>query len=130
MRYVMFILVTLALHAQVSMAKSEPAIGLAEGNPSAVNCPSGQYPAGFNVWSAPQISGFSPYCVAMQADGQWQGVPQIHLESALSRRRVNGDYVPDVEVAQQRRQSLDAALRALIDEAVAQLAARFSSPSF
>ncbi len=86
MRYVMFILVTLALQAQVSMAKSEPspAIGLAEGTPSAVNCPSGQYLAGFNVWSAPQISGFSPYCVAMQSDGQWQGVPQIHLESALS----------------------------------------------
>jgi hypothetical protein len=84
MRYVMFILVTLALHAHVSMAKSEPAIGLAEGTPSAVNCPSGQYLAGFNVWSAPQISGVSPYCVAMQSDGRWQGAPQIHLESSLS----------------------------------------------
>ncbi len=47
------------------------------------------------------------------------------LRNVMNRRGVNTGYVPDVDVAQQHRQSLDAALRALIDEAVAQLAARF-----
>jgi hypothetical protein len=84
MRYVMFVFVTLLLHANLSMSQNAPPIGLPEGDPAAVACPAGQYLAGFNVWSEPQISGFSPYCVAMQSDGRWQGSPQIHLESMLS----------------------------------------------
>ena len=47
------------------------------------------------------------------------------LRSAMDRRGVNTAYVPDVDVAQQRKQSLDEALRGLIEDAVAQLAARF-----
>jgi hypothetical protein len=84
MRYVMFAFFTLLLHANASMSQNAPPIGLPEGDPAAVACPAGQYLAGFNVWSEPQISGFSPYCVAMQSDGRWQGSPQIHLESMLS----------------------------------------------
>jgi hypothetical protein len=84
MRYVMFAFFTLLLHANASMSQNAPPIGLPEGDPAAVACPAGQYLAGFNVWSEPQISGFSPYCVAMQPDGRWQGSPQIHLESMLS----------------------------------------------
>jgi hypothetical protein len=34
------------------------------------------------------MSGFSPYCVAMQSDGRWQGSPQIHLDLSL------GDALP------------------------------------
>jgi hypothetical protein len=84
MRYVMFAFFTLLLHANASMSQNAPPIGLPEGDPAAVACPAGQHLAGFNVWSEPQISGFSPYCVAMQSDGRWQGSPQIHLESMLS----------------------------------------------
>jgi hypothetical protein len=86
MRYVTFVFGTLLLHAGVSMAQNAPptSIGLAEGNPSAVDCPAGQYLAGFNIWTAPQMSGLSPYCVAMQPDGRWQSQPQIHLESTLN----------------------------------------------
>jgi curli biogenesis system outer membrane secretion channel CsgG len=47
------------------------------------------------------------------------------LRAAMDRRGVNTAYVPDVDVAQQRKQSLDEALRGLIEDAVAQLAARF-----
>jgi hypothetical protein len=58
MRYVTFVFVTLLLHAGMSMAQNGPpaSIGLAEGNPSAVDCPSGQYLAGFNIWTEPQIA--------------------------------------------------------------------------
>jgi hypothetical protein len=71
MRYVTFVFVTLLLHGGMSMAQNGPpaSIGLAEGTPSAVDCPSGQYLAGFNIWTEPQMSGLSPYCVAMQPDG-------------------------------------------------------------
>ena len=84
MRYVILLLL-LPLCANGTPAQNTPsaAIGLPEGNPSAVNCPSGQYLAGFNIWSKPQMSGFSPYCVAMQSDGRWQGSPQIHLDLSL-----------------------------------------------
>jgi curli biogenesis system outer membrane secretion channel CsgG len=47
------------------------------------------------------------------------------LRAAMERRGVNSAYVPDVEVAQQRKQSLDKALRGMIEDAVAQVASRF-----
>jgi hypothetical protein len=79
MRYVTFVFVTLLLHAGMSMAQNGPptSIGLTEGTPSAVDCPAGQYLAGFNIWSEPQMSGLSPYCGAMQPDGRWLGQPQM-----------------------------------------------------
>jgi hypothetical protein len=63
MRYVTFVFVTLLLHAGMSMAQNGPptSIGSTEGNPSAVACPAGQYLAGFNIWTEPQMSGLSPY---------------------------------------------------------------------
>jgi curli biogenesis system outer membrane secretion channel CsgG len=47
------------------------------------------------------------------------------LGTFLSRHHVDTTYTPDVSVQQQRKESLDEALRALIAEAVTQLAARF-----
>ena len=47
------------------------------------------------------------------------------LRVAIDRRGGNSAYVPEIDVAQQRKQSLDEALRGLINDAVAQLAARF-----
>jgi curli biogenesis system outer membrane secretion channel CsgG len=44
----------------------------------------------------------------------------------LARQGVSSTYVPDVQFQQQRKQSLDVALRAAIDQAVAELAQRFS----
>ena len=47
------------------------------------------------------------------------------LSTVLSRRHVDTTYTPDVNVQQQRKESLDEALRAVITEAVTQLSARF-----
>ena len=46
----------------------------------------------------------------------------------LTRKGRSTTYVPDVQLQQQRKESLDAALRAAIDQAVIELAGRF--PSF
>jgi curli biogenesis system outer membrane secretion channel CsgG len=47
------------------------------------------------------------------------------LGSVLARHGADTTYTPDVNVQQQHKDSLDAALRAAIDDAVTQLAARF-----
>lgn len=47
------------------------------------------------------------------------------LRAAVDRRGGNSAYVPEIDVAQQRKQSIDEALRGLVNDAVAQLAARF-----
>jgi hypothetical protein len=47
------------------------------------------------------------------------------LRMAMDRGGGNSAYVPDIDVAQQRKQSPDEALRGLVNDAVAQLAARF-----
>lgn len=47
------------------------------------------------------------------------------IGTVLSRRHVDTTYAPDVQVQQQRKESLDVALRAAINEAVTQIAARF-----
>lgn len=48
------------------------------------------------------------------------------LGSILARRSSNTAYVPDVQLQQQRKESLDGALRAAIDEAVIELSRRFA----
>jgi curli biogenesis system outer membrane secretion channel CsgG len=45
------------------------------------------------------------------------------IGSALSRKGRNAAYAPDVQLQQQRKESLDVALRAAIDQAVIELAA-------
>lgn len=47
------------------------------------------------------------------------------VSTLMAQRGVSSPYTPDVNVAQQRKESLDGTLRACIDEAVAELAARF-----
>jgi len=42
----------------------------------------------------------------------------------LSRKGKNTTFVPDIQMQQQRKESLDVALRAAIDQAVIELAAR------
>jgi curli biogenesis system outer membrane secretion channel CsgG len=48
------------------------------------------------------------------------------IGSVLSRSGKNTAYVPDVQLQQQRKESLDGALRAAIDEAVIELSRRFA----
>ncbi len=48
------------------------------------------------------------------------------IGSVLSRAGKNTAYVPDVQIQQQRKESLDGALRAVIDEAVIELSRRFA----
>jgi len=48
------------------------------------------------------------------------------LGTILAKQGKSTTYVPDVQVQQQRKQSLDVALRAAIDQAVAELAERFA----
>ena len=47
----------------------------------------------------------------------------------LTRKGRSTSYVPDVQLQQQRKESLDTALRAAIDQAVIELAGRFPSLS-
>ena len=47
------------------------------------------------------------------------------MNTLMAQRGVSSPYTPDVNVAQQRKESLDGTLRACINEAVAELAARF-----
>ncbi len=47
------------------------------------------------------------------------------IGTVLSRRHVDTTYTPDVNVQQQRKESLDEALRSVITDAVTQLATRF-----
>jgi curli biogenesis system outer membrane secretion channel CsgG len=47
------------------------------------------------------------------------------LGTVLAQKGKSTTYVPDVQLQQQRKQSLDVALRAAIDQAVAELAQRF-----
>src|SRR5262249_17226096 len=47
------------------------------------------------------------------------------LSTVMAQKGVSSPYTPDVNLAQQRKQSLDGALRSVINEAVAQLATRF-----
>ncbi len=49
--------------------------------------------------------------------------------SMLARRGRSTAYVPDVQLQQQRKESLDVALRSAIDQAVIELAGRFPSVS-
>ena len=46
------------------------------------------------------------------------------IGSVLSRKGKNTTYVPDIQMQQQRKESLDVALRAALDQAVIELAAR------
>ncbi len=46
------------------------------------------------------------------------------IDTVLARRGKSGTYVPDMQLQQQRKQSLDVALRAAIDQAVTELAGR------
>lgn len=48
------------------------------------------------------------------------------IGTVLAQRGKSTTYVPDVQLQQQRKQSLDVALRAAIDQAVAELAERFA----
>jgi curli biogenesis system outer membrane secretion channel CsgG len=48
------------------------------------------------------------------------------LGTVLAQKGKSTTYVPDVQVQQQRKQSLDVALRAAIDQAVVELADRFA----
>ncbi len=48
------------------------------------------------------------------------------LGTILAQQGVSTTYVPDVQVQQQRKQSIDVALRAAIDQAVVELAGRFA----
>ncbi len=48
------------------------------------------------------------------------------IGAVLSRKGKNTAYVPDVQLQQQRKESLDSALRAAIDEAVIELSRRFA----
>jgi curli biogenesis system outer membrane secretion channel CsgG len=48
------------------------------------------------------------------------------IGSVLSRSGKSTAYVPDVQLQQQRKESLDSALRAAIDEAVSELSRRFA----
>jgi curli biogenesis system outer membrane secretion channel CsgG len=48
------------------------------------------------------------------------------LGTVLAQRGKSTTYVPDVQLQQQRKQSLDVALRSAIDQAVAELADRFA----
>jgi hypothetical protein len=45
----------------------------------------------------------------------------------LAQRGVSSPYVPDAQVSQDRKESIDMALRAAINEAVIQLANRFGT---
>jgi len=56
--------------------------------------------------------------------GAVSGVGNL-LGSVLAKHGADTTYTPDVNVQQQKKDSLDAALRAAIDDAVTQLAARF-----
>ncbi len=49
------------------------------------------------------------------------------IGTVLARKGKNTAYVPDVQLQQQRKESLDVALRAAIDQAVIELAGRFPS---
>jgi curli biogenesis system outer membrane secretion channel CsgG len=48
------------------------------------------------------------------------------LSTILSQQGKSTTYVPDVQLQQQRKQSIDVALRAAIDQAVAELSQRFA----
>jgi curli biogenesis system outer membrane secretion channel CsgG len=48
------------------------------------------------------------------------------IGTVLSQKGKSSAYVPDVQLQQQRKQSIDVALRAAIDQAVAELANRFA----
>lgn len=49
------------------------------------------------------------------------------INTMLAQRGVSSPYVPDAQVAQDRKESIDTALRAAIDQAVLELAHRFGS---
>ena len=49
------------------------------------------------------------------------------IGTVLAKKGRNTTYVPDVQLQQQRKESLDVALRAVIDQAVIELAGRFPS---
>jgi hypothetical protein len=79
----------MAFFSTAAQAVSAPSsrtgvIGMAEGNPAAIACPSNKFLAGFALSYKTSMSGLTPYCVDMAVDGAWSGGAQVFLDIMMS----------------------------------------------
>ena len=83
----------LAVASGSSLAANTAAMGMDEGEPAGVACPGKHYLAGFALQWDTSMSGLMPYCVAMAADGAWEGGASIHLDRMMSEAVYGGKRI-------------------------------------